>query len=1562
LRAVPAKAPQAAAPTPPAAPPILPPEFAPVDAPAAPAAAAPYWFGRPANVPFEGFQPSRQVGSTNAFGDVENTRYGVFLSDNKDISRQFGTQVDPYTLDIRNTADLDTPAIRDQFSAGIDQSVDPDLFALARLTKEPWQFFDGRLGERFTQFLRSQGYDSARFLERMSDPANDNLPISGRTTVALDPAAVRPFQTAASAVPDPLTRIQQKLAMGEQIGSPDLRANFELQQQANAARRAADPAQMESLWYQAKDEVAKEAAARGSVLDPAVHEARFKQLVNEQVPALRSTEPLPGAPRAPENPLHAILMRQPEESLQAGATKLAQLDDTQIHQVIEESGYGSPQERAALADTLISRRDDVVGKMSAESGQPAPLDLLRNETGAVRLGGDSDLPAIKAQRLTNAQRSVVEARAAGDTQLLAAAEEELRAAQQLNPAYTGQRYTIKFRNGQEYRFDDADEALGFARREARARNELGAVLYDKFENRPLNYTGFNRRFSDETGAIRPDLAARMGGAAVGGLVGGTYREEDGDFSLGKAAFGAALGAIGGKMLSSEMARRAAAKVQQAYTHHGGAEAALKQVNPPHLRTRLSDSLKDLVKASTETFSSFDELKRAETTHGAGFYSPAIDELSQHFTRKFQWPLEMLQKVTHSLAPLKNFKEYKHTFDILRLRRDLEEVVLDITRRQDGFATIKQLSAAKSTLLAALKDPNTSGADRADLAARYTAVKAQMNKARARLPKKRGPNDPIRGTMTFQDAELTLREAMAAAPPNVIEAVNRVKVMLRQVGDELVNVGALDASTLTQNSEYFPDFVLKHLGQNPVGIRAGKGVSYTRLGALRQRKGRTPDTEIWNDLAGPLMKRMLDQRAMLENVTVVQRIVNQYDAQANGLMGPTDPIPQGYTKYTFHDTGKVKAPVVEAVIPLELASELKARFTPLNTLERVGAGIRKNMSGWLLRWSGLPFIARNVSSDTAHAYASTKASEWLSLPMDQMKGAIAAELFQRYRDPAAVPATPSWMRAVGVDMGQLWSMADRAERAGAGTAAASAEITEATIRDPHLRSIARNPERGMVRTAASTVGDAVHDGTKMFDDARAVGEGTNRIALFMRMIRNGAQDAQAGKVVNLQQGRYDEGWYSPVEQKVRRVGLVPFYAWQKIAANQWIPYLAKEVASEGTIHKGRKAAGAAVLRKYGRIAPWALVAPMVWNHVFFPEAESLLSDRQKANPHVFVPDPTDPWDDENERWNLKLITLPGGVNNVARLVGLGGAPNRAVHAALGTGSTSPEEEWEYTWKQAMEHYLSLAGTVISVPGMLMTGRDWVTNTSLDRPGAGPGERIANRLGYVATSMPPMRHVEASARESQGEGQATADQVLKRLVTGGVYADFDQDIATARAVRRSIAKGYKSGERTKGERDQARRAGEPLKIGKEEALGMSGAAEATWQALAIDLMELNKKTSAEASPDAPGAAERAQGPLFGVTLGKGGPKVVPTTALLSQWGPDKTLKTFLAADSAPGMESFKAEMRSIADQLSQNDQRWEIPLAIMQMMEGGRPMDVDVDIMKRLQGLAGAKKRQKSAPFQ
>jgi hypothetical protein len=64
----------------------------------------------------------------------------------------------------------------------------------------------------------------------------------------------------------------------------------------------------------------------------------------------------------------------------------------------------------------------------------------------------------------------------------------------------------------------------------------------------------------------------------------------------------------------------------------------------------------------------------------------------------------------------------------------------------------------------------------------------------------------------------------------------------------------------------------------------------------------------------------------------------------------------------------------------------------------------------------------------------------------------------------------------------------------------------------------------------------------------------------------------------------------------------------------------------------------------------------------------------------------------------------------------------------------------------------------------------------------------------------------------------------------------------------------------------------------------------------------------------------------------------------------------------MDKFTAEMRAIADQLSQNDQRWEIPLAIMQMLEVAPDADTDVDIMKRLQGLAGAKQRQKSAPFQ
>jgi hypothetical protein len=261
-------------------------------------------------------------------------------------------------------------------------------------------------------------------------------------------------------------------------------------------------------------------------------------------------------------------------------------------------------------------------------------------------------------------------------------------------------------------------------------------------------------------------------------------------------------------------------------------------------------------------------------------------------------------------------------------------------------------------------------------------------------------------------------------------------------------------------------------------------------------------------------------------------------------------------------------------------------------------------------------------------------------------------------------------------------------------------------------------------------------------------------------------------------------------------------------------------------------------------------------------------------------------------------------------------------------------------------------------MLGTGEDWITGIPLDRPGAGPLEKVANRLHYVATSLPPLRHVEAAAREAQAEG-TTLDNVLQRLVTGGVYQDIDQDVAMARAVRRALAEGYREGERKRADRDEARRAGEVplLQFSPEELQGASGAARAKWQVLAADLLELNERAGADASPDAPGAAERAQGPFLATTIDRRGINVVPTTALLNQWGPDQTLKVFFSLVGNSDESKARSEMAAIARQLAETDQRWETPLAVMQVLQAAPPSDVDVDVLKRLEGLAGAKRAQR-----
>ncbi len=147
------------------------------------------YHGSDAPNPIESFNiPSKgTIGTT--FGNFDSTRHGAFFSNSPEFAGEYGKHVRSY--DVQPTKIADTEKMRHEFVRSLDPFTDRDMWLLASHIPESdhWGFFENELGERFTKWLKSRGYDAAQFHEY--SPENE---IHGLTTVALDPSIVKPSQ------------------------------------------------------------------------------------------------------------------------------------------------------------------------------------------------------------------------------------------------------------------------------------------------------------------------------------------------------------------------------------------------------------------------------------------------------------------------------------------------------------------------------------------------------------------------------------------------------------------------------------------------------------------------------------------------------------------------------------------------------------------------------------------------------------------------------------------------------------------------------------------------------------------------------------------------------------------------------------------------------------------------------------------------------------------------------------------------------------------------------------------------------------------------------------------------------------------------------------------------------------------------------------------------------------------------------------------------------------------------------------------------------------------------
>jgi hypothetical protein len=168
---------------------------------------------------------SKGKNSFGLFGDVDVTRHGIFFSDNKDFAKEYGKNVGEFSLHAKNTADLTPlpgryhPGVVQEFVESLRESgKDRDVMVTVYHSNpnKPWLLFDDSVGKTFSSWLKSKGYDSAKFPEYIE--SDDGSEKAGTTFVVFDKNKVRPKKSSRNFAPASDARHASLLAFAEARG------------------------------------------------------------------------------------------------------------------------------------------------------------------------------------------------------------------------------------------------------------------------------------------------------------------------------------------------------------------------------------------------------------------------------------------------------------------------------------------------------------------------------------------------------------------------------------------------------------------------------------------------------------------------------------------------------------------------------------------------------------------------------------------------------------------------------------------------------------------------------------------------------------------------------------------------------------------------------------------------------------------------------------------------------------------------------------------------------------------------------------------------------------------------------------------------------------------------------------------------------------------------------------------------------------------------------------------------------------------------------------------------
>lgn len=593
------------------------------------------------------------------------------------------------------------------------------------------------------------------------------------------------------------------------------------------------------------------------------------------------------------------------------------------------------------------------------------------------------------------------------------------------------------------------------------------------------------------------------------------------------------------------------------------------------------------------------------------------------------------------------------------------------------------------------------------------------------------------------AELGRLEALAAREPQILEAADRHRALVRATADDLVDRGLMQADTRDRNAEYFPGLVWDRIADE--ASLAGRPLSPLTPGVrgfLKQAKGGERRTV--RDYLEAMSRHLAEVRQATMRDDLVKDLAERYDRSEAVAGGAA--MPEKHSLWSYAG----ESYLVPDALRSRLQQFTRAKSPEVRAMNRATAWWKRTT----LRVLGVPYELLNFSGDLVNFLVSEPLGELAKAPARMGRAARATRLAQN------PPKAPTRFET------ELLAIAELGERMNLGTGGATAEIGRAVAERPALRALVRPLEdEPASRRLARLPGDLVRGAVGVQDRFREFRENVPRLAKFMAEIERGQTPEAAARVTRKELIDYTR--LTDFERTWLRGALMPFVTWFKKNFENWMPGLRE--GADGTRRQGAIEA----MQRTGKVLVPAY-AVALYNETFFPEVEKNLSDIDRYRFHVLVP-----WND-----GTLYVGLTGPANAAASFVGLQGFTQRSLDLARGRSTIG--EEAARSGRQVRQSVLGLLSPLATEPVEQVMNRDLRSGREIvpARPARPTLEALGLRLKHAAERFAPVAQVIRSADETTGASE-TAGELARRLTLGNlvkpVDAERDRLLAISRAVR-------------------------------------------------------------------------------------------------------------------------------------------------------------------------------------